>query len=208
MRTNLINQFKSLLPTLLVMYIPILILLVLAGAQNKVPISYLTQDPTVVAKVPAYIGFFSNIGVLFWCATTAICLFTYAVLRENSNTSQSTLFFLFAGLINLILLFDDLFLGHEYLFPRFLRMPEEVVFAGYALVILLFLIKFWKFILKTEFLALFLAFGFFGLSIFVDILPEHLLPNHHIFEDGSKLLGGIGWFIYFVRTSFIRIKAP
>ena len=91
---------------------------------------------------------------------------------------------------------DDLFLVHESLVPMYLNVGERAMFAGYGLMTLLYLARFRTTILKTDFLILFAAFGFFGLSLVID---RHLvsLQEHHLFEDGFKLLGIVSWSSYY-----------
>jgi hypothetical protein len=107
-------------------------------------------------------------------------------------------------------LLDDLFLLHEEVFPYYLNIPEKLVFVGYGMIISLYLVKFRKIILKTEFLFLILAFGFLGLSVIIDLLPiaTRLLGNQGEFllEDGFKLMGIISWFTYFARVGVAQLK--
>ena len=108
--------------------------------------------------------------------------------------------------MTVVLLLDDLFLFHEEVFPEYLHIPQKAVFAGYGIIILLYLISFRASILDTEFLILLFAFGFFGLSIIVDEILRSMIPQQHLFEDGAKLLGIVSWFAYFARVCVKQIK--
>jgi hypothetical protein len=49
-----------------------------------------------------------------------------------------------------------------------------------------------------------LAFGFFFLSIVMDVIAvkyEGFMPFHHFFEDGFKLFGLSSWLGYFGETA-------
>lgn len=213
MKNNIRNQIKSLMPIWLELYIPAFIVLIVAAVQNYIPIPYLTRDPAAVANLPPYVGFFSNIGVLFWCITATICIFSYFLIKGNVPAAPRASFFLYSGLITAMLMLDDLFLGHEYIFKELFGISEKIVYLGYFIVFVVYLYKFKDDILKSEYLAFGVAFGFLGLSVFLDRLPERFLPEallaanyNFIIEDGFKLLGIIGWFVYFTRTSILRVR--
>lgn len=206
MSAKLRTPLKSLLPILMWLYIPMLILvgmILLVSRQYGISIADLTRDPAATTGHSPFIGTLSHLGVLFWCATVAICLFSFALLQGTGNIGEFSSFFLFGGLISLILLLDDLFLLHESVFPRHLNIPEKIVFLSYGLMILGYLTRFRKLILKTDFLCMILVFGLFGLSIFIDILD---LRVSILFEDGSKLFGIVSWFGYFALTCFQVVK--
>jgi len=165
------------------------------------------RDPAAITNRNPFFGVLSNIGVLLWCASATLCFFSAALLRNKGISRKILTFFLGSGLITSVLLLDDLFLLHEEIFPRYFHIPQKVIYAGYVAIILLYLARFIKTILETEFIFIFLALGFFGLSIVVDFLPRSLLPWHHLFEDGFKLFGIVSWFGYFARTCFQGIES-
>jgi len=114
-------------------------------------------------------------------------------------------FLFFSGLLTLVLLLDDLFMFHEDIFPKYLHISQNLVYVGYFSLIPIYLIKFRSMIFQTEYIVLFLALGFFGLSVICDlILP--LTNIEYLIEDGFKLFGIITWFIFFIRTSFTQIQ--
>ena len=196
------GQLLGLLPILSAIYVPTLILLglvVIVCMVTNVPIGYYVRDPVRIMEAPRYVGLLSNLGVLIWCATSIVCLFSYAALRNKTNNKEMSGFLLFAGLLTGILMLDDLFLGHEKVQEY---IPEAVVYAGYLAIILFYLIRFTDIILKTDFLILAFALLFFGLSIAGDIYLIRIPEDFRLlFEDGSKLLGIVSWFTYFTRVS-------
>ncbi|WP_315790007.1 hypothetical protein [Fischerella sp. JS2] len=202
-------RFRVLLPIILLIYTPVVILFVILKLQNKVPVEYLTRDPLAVAKAPFYWGAISNFGILIWCGAVVISLFSFKILQNVKICSEFSHFFLFSGVITSILLLDDLFLLHEEVFPYYLNISEKLVFLGYGILISFYLVRFRKTILKTEFIFLVLAFGFFGLSVFLDLLPVTDWlgnENEYLLEDGAKLLGMISWLAYFGRTCAEQIQ--
>lgn len=167
-----------------------------------IPVAWLMRDPSMVTGDSPFVGFFSNVCVLLWCAIAAVCFFCFLILRKTS-ASEGALFFLFTGVITLVLMLDDFFLIHEYVFPILLGLSELVLFAGYGLATVFVIIRFRKFIQETNLIFLLLALGFFGLSLGIDLLNnENLL----LLEDGAKLLGIVSWFGYFVTTGVALIR--
>jgi hypothetical protein len=209
-RQGLLEKLRALVPVMVVMYAPLLILFAIIGLQTRIPVENLTRDPLAITKSPFYWGAISYIGILFWCAAVAICLFSFRLLTEIGRNKEFHQFFLFSGYLTSIVLLDDLFLLHEEAFPNYLNVPEKLVFVGYGMIISLYFVKFRKIILKTEFLFLILAFCFLGLSVIIDLLPiaTRLLSNQGEFllEDGFKLMGIISWFTYFARVGVAQLK--
>ena len=203
-KQNLLGEFRSLLPLMIKIYVPVLFILLIIGLQDQIPASHLMRDPLALAKAPFYFGAISNIGVLFWCSTAAIGFFSLAILKQFSKTREFQQFLLLSSCLTSLLLLDDLFLFHESFFPNYLKIPENRVLGGYAVLFLLYLVKSIKTILKTEFTLLILACVFFGLSIVVDEI--RLGGAYVILEDGFKLLGIVSWMTYFVRVCAIQLK--
>ncbi len=196
-------------PTVILAYIPAFIFLVgisILSYVAEIPISQLTRDPMAIMKGHFYTGLLSNMGVLLWCATASNCFFSYTLLRRVPHKSEVSVFFLYFGLLTCVLLFDDLFLLHE-IASGYLNINELIIPAIYGITIILGTILFKKIIFDTELVFLCLAFSFFALSLTVDALPETLLPWHHLFEDGPKFLGIVGWCGYFTTTGWKTLRA-
>ena len=200
------TQLRELFPLLIGLYVPVLILVLIARWVSflfSIPMGTLTRDPAALTGRSPFIGVLSHIGVLLWCAGTTICFFSFTVLHKKAFRGEFPHFFMFGGLISLILLIDDLFLFHEKVFPFYLNIPEKLVYLAYGLIIIGYVARFAKLILKTDFIFLILAFSWFGLSIILDLLELKLSISISIlFEDGAKLFGIVSWFGYFAHTSF------
>lgn len=198
---------KKLISVLALSYVLIfgfLISVVIISAYYNIPIARFTRDPTAILGGHPFTGVISNIGILFWCSTVAICFFSAAIHRKNGGLIASR-FLSFSGLITLLLLLDDLFLFHEEIFPTYFHIPEKAIYLGYLVLILMCFVKFKKLIVKTEYALLLISCIFFSMSIGSDFfLPQKGLRL--LVEDGFKLFGIVTWFIFFVRTCFIQIQ--
>lgn len=206
MLVKLIFQGRKLVRFLFLLYfLPLLLLcaVIFASLQLSIPIGMFTRDPAYIANFSPLIGVTSNIGVLLWSASATVCLFSWTILRHRLNKLWFATFLLSSGLITTLLLLDDFFMLHEYIFPHYLGINEKIVIVGYVGLILFWLITFKKCIFKTEYFILAIALGFFGMSLFIDVFQDYVqivLGSWRIlFEDGFKLLGIVGWLGYFIR---------
>ena len=128
------------------------------------------------------------------------------MLRATDSSKEEPRFFFFAGLVTVMLLLDDLYMLHERVFLRYLGTEGWQVFSVYAVVIVAFVIRFRRSIARSGFWIFALGLAFFALSVGVDLLPDHMLPWHHLFEDGFKLLGIVSWFGYFANAGLRRVS--
>jgi hypothetical protein len=164
-----------------------------------IPIGHLTRDPHIIVSAPLYTGFLSQVGIFFWSASAAICIFTAKLLSKKSENLKIKRFLIVSGMLTLVLGLDDAFLLHEGISP-YLGISEKAIFASYGGFVLFYLVRFYSIILKTEYVLLGLALFFFGLSIALDVIdPQGIDP--FLFEDGAKLVGIVSWLAYFFRTS-------
>jgi hypothetical protein len=168
----------------------------LISMQHGIPVQHFTGDPSKVFETHPFIGFLSNIGILFWCGTATICFFTFSLIGKELPLMKRR-FILFSGLFTLFLLIDDLFMFHEEVFPFIFHTSHKRIMAAYVLLALGFLFFFRKTIFENHFPVFLLAGFFLGGSVVMDML----FPNEglqHLFEDGFKLLGIFTWMIYFI----------
>ncbi len=215
MTSKVLAQIKNLFPVVIKLYTPIVILLCLVifvSSITGVSINSFMNDPSAIAKINPFLGVVSNIGILFWCAAASICFFSFALLKDSSIRNSWQNFLLASGFLTTILLLDDLFLFHEdnwnsrnFLFPNTTFLSEKVIYISYLVIILFYLAKFRRVILKTDFVLLLLAFLFFGISMSIDFFDISLL-NYAILEDGCKLFGIVSWFGYFSVVCFKAIQ--
>lgn len=211
--SDLREQTPKLAPLLLLVYIPILLglaALVVVYLVADIPLRWFFIDPVAEFNAPMYIRLVSNFGVLLWCAAAAVCLFSGWLVFSRTKKRELFWFLICAGLVSSLLMFDDLYLLE--VLPDHAHIPQKLVFVGYGGLVLTFLIRFRQEILNTDFLLLLLAFGFFALSVFVDLFvtPEEFyifgsFPGRHIIEDGFKLLGIATWSVYLIRTCMQKV---
>ncbi|MCA9882368.1 MAG: hypothetical protein KC546_18515 [Anaerolineae bacterium] len=235
MNTNLTirKQVTSLLPIVLLVFVPLAIFMAVLALQDSFSVEILLEDVAFLGGVPFYYGLLSSSGALMWIATASICLFTFTIVRKQQPTSGG--FLLAAGLISLYFGVDDMFLIHDGLLFETLDVPEPLIFGAYAVVLGLFVFRFWGTIRKSEWLLLLLALGLFAFSLAVDnfqtllpglyagirealgtpveivdsvqtAAPQSISNPRFIMEDGAKFVGIVAWLLYFGRYSFQTLR--
>lgn len=190
--------------------VPAAMLYALLYAQPWVPMSNLIRDPAAILNGRFYDGFVSNVGVLLWCATAAICLFRGCELwtRRGGNAAC---FLLSAGSLTSILLLDDLFMAHEQILPDVFGIPEKAVIVTYPLLLCVHLFVNRRPIMQADALILLLSLGFFAVSTLFDVLvPYHFyntaagieVNRGVILEEAFKFLGISAWTVFHVRAAW------
>lgn len=206
---SLRDRLTGLFPLMMAVYLPTFIIVLLVRQQNRVPIHHLMGDPAKVANSPFYLGMVTKFGILLWCATAAICLFTSLYLKPLNLSLKHQRFLLVAGVITTVLMLDDSFQLHEEVFPNYLGISEKIVYLAYVMMVALYLIKFHKIIWNSRYLLfLGLAFVCFALSIvldmraIIDLVDMGLIYDRDraLLENGFKLFGIVSWFTYFSLT--------
>ena len=203
-----LSQIKNKTSTHCMIYGPALILLFIASlisVQRNIPIANITRSLAITGGHPL-LGVISNIGAILWSSSAAFCCLSHGLLKKRKDLRGELEFVMFGGFISTILLFDDLLMLHEQIFPNYIGVSERVTFFLYGLLIVLYLIRFSKLILKTEFIYLVFALFFFALSVMIDLMPDSILPMHYLFEDGTKLLGIVSWASYQYSICFRQIE--
>lgn len=200
---KILNQLKSSLRLLLIPYLIVLITLFsvwLISWQYNILIDNFFREPAAILKFNPFLGVMSNLGVLLWAFTAAICLFV-AVLLIKRGSKKIGLYLLYSATLTFVLLVDDFFLLHEHIFPRYLNVPEKVFYLAYILAMLFFFLLFARIILQTDYLILLIACGFLALSMLSDLVLRQT-GIAVLVEDGFKLFGIVTWLIYFTRTCY------
>jgi hypothetical protein len=195
-QTKISVQLRIVVLTFLATVIPFTLIFKFLNVVKNASIGFLTRDPSAITKTPIYIGLFSNIGVFLWCSCAVICLFSYAIIKQNNRHQKLSKFLLSSGLLTFFLMLDDFYMFHERIFPKYLNIPEKIFYVFYIGSILFVLVKNIKVIKKTEFIILFASLGFLTLSSIVDQVPIYLIST---MEDVFKIIGITTWLTYFTR---------
>jgi len=191
---------------------------------DHIPAYQLLDDTTDFSGVKWYTGLLSNLVILLWCASAAVCGFAGLSLRRLATPEQQNLsrLLLLLAAANVWIMFDDLLLVHEQVArlvfgKEWQHVGEGLIFAAYASVVALVLWKYRATIEQTQYLILLAALASFGASIAIDVLFQLELNGNNLFretvlsvswgatvidilEEIFKLNGAMLWFLYLTRT--------
>ena len=183
-----------------------MLLVICVYAQDQYPFGYLTRDPAYIVHQSGHysrwFGLLSNIGVLLWTVTAAVCLFVGWELAVTSDGKKKGHFFLAAGILTSLLAIDDLFLLHELLTDTV--VGEKVAYISYGIAMAVYLIYFRRFHVVLGPTLLLFGGWMLGLSILSDLMPNQSIA----IEDGTKFVGIAGWASYQLRAAWLRELLP
>jgi hypothetical protein len=168
----------------------------LIHAWRNIPYENLVRDPNAITGMPKYIGFISQFGVFLWFASVGICFMGYFLTRGIESVNQKSKYLLYFGIFSLMLGLDDAYMLHEELAHR--GLYEEMFFGVYAVMLLVFILKFLKLFFQTYFILLVLSGFCLASSIAVDKYDHTLF----LLDDSFKVSGIVFWFVYFFRTVY------
>jgi hypothetical protein len=189
--------------------VPPAILVAIGAAQPWVPPAEIFRDPLSVAADAGsdcchlYFGFFSNLGVLLWCSSASVCFFAGMLLKQRKADRSKILFMVSAGIFTGLLLFDDLFLAHEVIYPKILGVDEKYVFSVYVILAGIYLLYFRDLIIRNGYSLMVLSLIFFFISIFFDTLLQEVGTLRRIAEDGAKFVGIATWMTFHCRAAWL-----
>jgi hypothetical protein len=201
------NPF-SLIVTLLLAYTPALFLLaflVFAKFIWQIPAGDFLRDPVNQFDLPFYTGVVSRLGWLFWGAAVTVNWFTAALIWKKDRRWSG--FFLAAGLITAVLMFDDILGLSLRVYTPYLGIPKRTIFLAYGLMVLAFLAFYQDKLRHMDSILLLSAFFFFTFSTLLDFdwyLERRI--GGFFFEEGTKLLGIVGWLAFFIRTAARQVN--
>ena len=169
-------------------------------------------DPLTAAQFSgdcchSYYGFVSNLGIMIWSATAAICLFAAVMFAFSLRNRKMAWFALSAGVLTGWLALDDAFMAHEIILPSF-GIPQGAVIAAYASLALIYVAASWRIILESDYWILLIGGGALAASILIDQAFHSLAPVLVYAEDSAKFFGIFCWASFHITTMFHRLDRP
>lgn len=198
---------RRLLPWVLVPPVVVLSVVALASRILGVSASRLMRDPAATMDVHPLTGLVSSLGIVVWAATVAVLGFSATLLLHVNEGRRAARFLGMGAALTGILLADDLFQFHEYLFASQLGLPEMLVFAAYALSISGIVYAFSAEVRSSQAGLLAAAIACFAVSIVCDAVLDQSVDWSFWVEDGFKFIGITCWFAYFANTSFVAVSS-
>lgn len=184
---------------------------------TTIPLETFLRDTFATLGASPLVGLQSNLGVLAWFSSGAICLFCAFALRSlksqstaaghqpiavpllTAECSKNAAFFQSFGWLSIGLALDDFFVIHEYVTDVVSQVSHVSLYGAYFAIAIGLMLRFHKQILQSRMCGLLaIALAFFTLSITVDTFQDYWISRWRIFfEDGCKFLGIVSWSSYF-----------
>lgn len=185
----------------LALALALLLIVGLAARLKGFDPAWVFRDLIPAGRLPTYAGFIASLGNMLWVITAGICLFGSLLILRVGNLTEEARFLLASGLLTALLGLDDTYLFHERIAPKLLRVPEQLVLAGYGALAAGIFLRFRRLLLGWGDVLLAGALVALSGSVAVDVLA----PNrgwYHLVEDGSKFIGIWLWATFYVRLAF------
>lgn len=160
---------------------------------NGKPAAKLLADPTAELHASPLLGFFSNVGVIAWCAGASVAGFTAWSLWSTNARREVVRFHALAGAFTTVLLLDDFFMIHDDLAWRYLHLGQSHVYAVYIALFMGFLGICRREIMERNPALLVLSVGLLGFMAGADAVHLSGIPRLGLAMSGSKLLGIFAW---------------
>ena len=172
----------------------------LSGFILNISFSDLTANPISRLGVPFYQGILQRFGIIVWGLAVILPLFTFSILKSSETLKEVRKFLLFSGIFFGYFVLDELLLIHNHIFPKVLNIHQLLILIVYAILTLIFLVRF-KNIIRHNFPMIFLSAVFFlGLSMMIDIVSYLKIIQfsyRYFLDDSFKFLGIFNLFIYY-----------
>jgi hypothetical protein len=150
------------------------------------PFGYFTRDPAALTRQAPYIGLVTFVGLFAWTAgATALACAGYLASLRGAAARRNALYLTAAAVVYLML--DDAFEFHDYVYPHYLHVQDDVSQLVYVVVAVAAVAKGRTFFASTNFRLLIISGIFFAISIGLDVAVHG--ERLDALEDGAKLIG-------------------
>lgn len=180
---------------------------VLLSIMSGHPFGYFSKEPAETLRVPRIIGW--QAYTIWWIEASgaAVALFSAWLVRHYRGPGAESAFLLGAGIFSCLLLMDDMYQFHDYVFVRFFALDERIVYAVYAALAVGLAWKWGRHVARQDSLLVLLAAIALAVSISVDQLVDKNWVWFHTVEDGAKMLGLSLWVVFQIRTGARMVGA-
>jgi hypothetical protein len=170
----------------------------------------LWEDPLVVARERSdccmfYYGALSNVGVLLWAITAAICSFSAIVVGRMGRPGEQVKVLLLAGILSALLAFDDMFLIHEDAIPQLLGLDKRYAYGIYSILTAIYLTRFRNLLLAADAPLLVLSVLVLAGSLCIDIDLMGMGALGRSADIGAKFIGITMWCAFHIRLAWLLI---
>lgn len=171
----------------------LLIIYVLISVQYETKMIRVFNEHTVI----------SDLGIMLFGVTTAVCLYTRYILYNKTSISIRR-FLIYTALLSTLLLLDDYFSIHEHWAPNYLNISEKTYYLCLILLVLVYFFKVWITILLTNYIVLLFSLSCFSMSL----LGDGILAVSEILSIFGFIFTAIFLYLVVYNRKVIRSYIP
>lgn len=172
------------------------------GREYPKSVASVFDDIVTFGRFSCLVGFLSDLGIVLWFAMSALLMHAlHRRLVDNGKAATAEkAFYLVFALITLWLGLDDRLLIHEWLTYKG-GIPEGLIMAVYAAVVLTAGWTFRRFLAAPGIEWLWIAFPCFIVSVGMD-----LFASNEVIEESFKWVGICALFLYIFVLTGVQCK--
>lgn len=159
------------------------------------------------AQKRPYQGVLTGASEILWSLTAGVLWFTFSYVKTkhppfNQYIQKSMLFLCL--LVTLFLLDDDFRL--TLMLSFYFKVPKILIYGFYSALLITYILRFKRFLLKTPYLLLAISISLLFLSSLADIMHPQGQGLPVMLEDGTKFMGLLNLLIYCWKVGFLLIR--
>jgi hypothetical protein len=176
--------------------------------QSGYRLSYVTGDIVALTGQSLLVGVFSQVCLGLWAVAAGIALMGGLILRRRASDPRAGGYLLACSAVTFLLLADDMFMIHERIFPRGLRINDNYMYVLYAVFAAAIAARYWRQIFRSD-----LRLAIAGVALmFGSVAIDAILSLHsdlaNFIEDVLKFLGVVTWVVYLGQTALAWASEP
>ncbi len=158
------------------------------------------------AQKRPYQGLLTGASEILWSLAAGILWFTFSYIKTKhpSATQYVQKSILYLCLLITLFLLDDNF-RITLMLSFYFKIPKILIYSFYATLLISYVIKSSRFILKTPYLFLALSVLLLFLSSLADVMHPQGQGLPIMLEDGTKFIGILNLLIYCWKVGFLLI---
>lgn len=159
------------------------------------------------AQKRPYQGVLTEASEILWSLAAGILWFTFSYLKAQHPPATQYIqkSILFLCLLVTLFLLDDNF-RMTLMLSFYFKIPKVLIYSGYSIFSIAYVLSFKKFILKTPYLLLVISIFLLSISSLTDVIHPQGQGLPVMLEDGTKFIGLLNFLIYCWKVSFLLIR--
>ncbi|MGK7958260.1 MAG: hypothetical protein AB4063_23835 [Crocosphaera sp.] len=176
----------------------LLILIIISAQKIELSIDGLFMPPATPPYPTA--GFLTHTFEILCSIPPVVCGFTFVILRRINPNNRQNFFLLASTILTAGFFFNEIYRIHIIL--QYFAIPKPMTIKVYGVILLLYLLLFWKQIKSTHCGIIGTAFFLMTLAVLIDSFYNYFPIQSLLIEGIPKLLGIINFTLYFCLVCY------